>query len=278
MAQWFEIEELETDIFCIRESVHVQSFLINGTHSSLLIDTGMGFLDIREALRGLIKPNLMVANTHWHFDHIGGNHLFHEIYISHLEADLIRTPIPPSTLVPFYVDLCQSQKLPLPGAESGFDSKNYQIHGFDKKVHPIQEGHIFDLGNRKIQVIETPGHTRGSLSFLDQQTGSLFVGDLIYDGTLYAQFKDSDPIAYTNTIKRLIHGFPEITVLYAAHNAPCSKREKLFKVDSFLDALNTGKTTATISQEAWGPCLRHKFNGIEMLLPPPGSSGVDPLP
>ena len=42
---------------------------------------------------------------------------------------------------------------------------------------PVEDGARIDLGGRIVEVIYTPGHTHGSISILDRETGSLFVGD-----------------------------------------------------------------------------------------------------
>ncbi len=41
--EWFRIAEIAPGTFAIEERYHVQSYLVNGTDRSALIDTGMGF-------------------------------------------------------------------------------------------------------------------------------------------------------------------------------------------------------------------------------------------
>ncbi len=76
MSQWFQIEEVAQDVYVIEEPGHVQSYLINGRTHSALLDTGAGLSDIRNAIQILLRERVIVLNTHWHFDHIGGNTLF----------------------------------------------------------------------------------------------------------------------------------------------------------------------------------------------------------
>ena len=277
MAPWFDISEVGQDIFCIQESVHVQSFLVNGRHSSLLIDTGMGFLNIRRAIAPLLKPHLQVVNTHWHFDHIGGNNLFPRIGISPLEAPLIQKPIPASLLVPFYIELCREWESPLPEAESGFNAEEYAIDGFNGEIEPLEDGARIDLGGRHLTVIETPGHTHGSLSFYDSLTQGLFTGDFVYDGSLYAQFTDSDLVAYRDSIHRLSTDYKSISRLYTGHNRPCLEPEHIERIHDLFQAMDQGKTDIAPTQEVWGQCIRHEFQGVRILVPPEGSSGYRPV-
>ena len=42
---------------------------------------------------------------------------------------------------------------------------------------PLEDGQVIDLGNRRVTVIACPGHTAGSVTFLDEVTRTLFLGD-----------------------------------------------------------------------------------------------------
>jgi glyoxylase-like metal-dependent hydrolase (beta-lactamase superfamily II) len=79
MSDWFRITEVEEGIFAIEELGHVQSYLVNGATHSALLDIGMGFRNIRDAVGPLLRENVVVLNTHWHYDHVGGNVLFKEV-------------------------------------------------------------------------------------------------------------------------------------------------------------------------------------------------------
>jgi glyoxylase-like metal-dependent hydrolase (beta-lactamase superfamily II) len=49
--------------------------------------------------------------------------------------------------------------------------------GFGLPTEWITAGEVIDLGNRKLEAIATPGHTRGHLVFADHGAGLLFAGD-----------------------------------------------------------------------------------------------------
>ena len=76
-VKWFQIAEVDEGIYAVVEPEHVQSYLVKGSNRSALIDTGMGFCNIRSAVSTLTDTDITVLNTHWHYDHIGGNRLFH---------------------------------------------------------------------------------------------------------------------------------------------------------------------------------------------------------
>ena len=70
-SDWFKIKEVENDIFIVEEPGYVQSYLVNGTTHSALLDTGMGIQNISAAIKPLVRESVSVFNTHWHFDHTG---------------------------------------------------------------------------------------------------------------------------------------------------------------------------------------------------------------
>jgi glyoxylase-like metal-dependent hydrolase (beta-lactamase superfamily II) len=41
----------------------------------------------------------------------------------------------------------------------------------------VADGEVLDLGGRKLLVVHSPGHTRGSICIYDEITGTLFAGD-----------------------------------------------------------------------------------------------------
>ncbi|MDH4379618.1 MAG: MBL fold metallo-hydrolase [Vampirovibrionales bacterium] len=62
----------------------------------------------------------------------------------------------------------------------------------------VREGDVIQVGSIKVKVLETPGCTPGSVSYYVEEAGLLFVGDVIYKGSL-----GPTDIPYANT-ERLI--------------------------------------------------------------------------
>jgi glyoxylase-like metal-dependent hydrolase (beta-lactamase superfamily II) len=46
-------------------------------------------------------------------------------------------------------------------------------------LYPLEDEQIIDLGNRKVTVYACPGHTAGSITFLDEKSRILFLGDAV---------------------------------------------------------------------------------------------------
>ena len=93
MKNWFATRRLEPGIFLVSEPVHVNSFLIEGSSAAALIDTGLGIGNIRQVAEELASHDVFALNTHYHFDHSGGNHWFSARLIHEDGAPIIERPV-----------------------------------------------------------------------------------------------------------------------------------------------------------------------------------------
>lgn len=137
--------------------------LIEGTEC-IIIDAG-GDQDtiIRYLEDRKLTPKMILA-THGHFDHI-------------LAVDPLKTRFG----IPFLVN--DKDKKIIDGFTE-FVNKYFQI---DPGSPPepnlyINRDTTFKLGNKTISVVETPGHTHGSCSFIVEHI--MFSGDFIFKGTV----------------------------------------------------------------------------------------------
>ena len=89
---WFATRRLEPGVHLVSEPVHVNSFLVEGSATAALIDTGLGIGNIREAAESLVSRDVFAINTHYHFDHTGGNHWFARRLIHALGAEATMRP------------------------------------------------------------------------------------------------------------------------------------------------------------------------------------------
>ncbi len=46
-----------------------------------------------------------------------------------------------------------------------------------ERAKGLEEGEVIDLGGKRLRAIYSPGHTRNHIAYLEEETGTLFVGD-----------------------------------------------------------------------------------------------------
>ncbi len=199
MDDWFTIEKIDETTFAISEYKHYEeahSYLLLGEEKALLIDTGLGISNIKKVIDEITHLPIMVATTHVHWDHIGGHKSFNDIAVHALEKEwLLNFPIP------LEVVKNNLMKLPFEYPKS-FDIDKYDIYkGIPTLV--LNDNDIINIGNRKIRVIHTPGHSPGHICFYELEKKYLFTGDLVYEGKLDAYYPTTDPIAFKNSIDKI---------------------------------------------------------------------------
>ena len=231
------VQRIATDTYAIGEPQNELDnfeYLLVGKSRALLIDAGATTRDIHPALATLTSLPVTVIPSHLHYDHTNGLRNFTSIA-------LIDLPETRSRVSEGSVHLGRYQYL---GA-AGQHPPSFRVTEW---VRP--DGYI-DLGDRRVQVLWTPGHTTSSVSVHDPAAKMLFTGDLIYTTTLYAFLPGSSLSAYVNTADRLLATLPGDTVIYGAHccrndappAAPWLDMDDLRDVRQALGNIRTGSAS-----------------------------------
>lgn len=84
--------------------------------------------------------------------------------------------------------------------------------------HFIQAGDIIKIGRLNFHVLETPGHTPGSICLYHKRSNNLFVGDLLFagGGVGRVDFSYSDANEMEESLD-LINKLPSGTMIYPGH-------------------------------------------------------------
>jgi glyoxylase-like metal-dependent hydrolase (beta-lactamase superfamily II) len=160
-----QVQRIDDDTFVIRQSVRTNFeapflYLLFGKDRALLIDTGAGGLKIRPTIDRLVaawqakhggRPiRLVVAHSHGHGDHHAGDDEFRD----RPDTDLVGL-------------------------------KAEEVAAFFRIQHWPDDIARFDLGERILDIIPTPGHEPAHMMVYDARTQLLFSGDMLYPGRLY---------------------------------------------------------------------------------------------
>ena len=169
------VTELAENVYLLNEFDGTNCYLVVGSEKALLIDCGTGFCDIRGAAEKLTDLPITLAATHGHGDHIGGAGQFEEIYIH--RADCERLNKAQMSLLFRKAFLASNA----PVKSHGFKTSDVKPGKYKTKIIPMDDGHIFDLGGKSVRVKHTPGHSHGSVAFIDEQDKIIFSGDNVCD-------------------------------------------------------------------------------------------------
>jgi glyoxylase-like metal-dependent hydrolase (beta-lactamase superfamily II) len=203
LAGWFETTAFENGIVRIREPGvgpldACNIWLIVGSKASLLVDTGIGVAPLAPVVSALSDRRLICLLTHSHYDHIGGAHEFPERYIHAAEADVLANPTPQATLWRGWLT---------PQAFKSAPSPDFRFEAYGVKPAPpagvVAGGEEIDLGDRRIEIVHTPGHSPGLVSAFERTTGTLFTSDALYDGPMFFDLPRSDRQEGKRSIARL---------------------------------------------------------------------------
>lgn len=200
MDNWFTIEQIDQDTFAISEYNHWEEthcYLLCGEKRAVLIDTGLGVSNIKKAVDSLTKLPVMVVTTHVHWDHIGGHQYFKMIAVHEAEKEWLSTKFPIPLQVVKSNLMCKPCEFPL-----NFQIDRYQIfQGIPQML--LHDGDFIDLGNRKLVVTHTPGHSPGHCCFYEPDRKYLYSGDLIYSGCLDAFYPSTDPQKFWESVRKI---------------------------------------------------------------------------
>jgi glyoxylase-like metal-dependent hydrolase (beta-lactamase superfamily II) len=82
----------------------------------------------------------------------------------------------------------------------------------------VQEGDVVEVGDLKLRIIETPGHSPGGLSIYVAEEGVVFTGDTLFWGSVgRTDLKGSDYGALIDSLKTKLGKLPDETKVYPGH-------------------------------------------------------------
>lgn len=138
-----------------------------------------------------------IVNTHGHIDHIMGNDLLKQatgarVLIHELEAEMLVNP-----------------KLNL----SGFVGGSIKLAPADQL---LTEGDTVEIGKVSLEVVHTPGHTRGGICL--KGDSAVFTGDTLFAGSIgRSDFPGGSFEDLINSIKTKLLTLPDDLAVYPGH-------------------------------------------------------------
>lgn len=177
----FKVKKLYENTYAISDSGigqgTVYMYLLAGTKKALLIDSGYGLLDLRAAVRTVTDKEIICACTHGHLDHALGACQFENAYLHSNDFAVYEN----HTDRQFLREVGEKGIMKLPKGRLNNDSYLSLARRLAEMPHPalkaLEGVERFDLGGRTVSWRLVPGHTPGSIAFIDEQHQTVFDGD-----------------------------------------------------------------------------------------------------
>ena len=139
-----------------------------------------------------------VFNTHCHFDHMAAN------------ADVVAALGAPLALHP--------AELPLLQARGGASFFGVLVKESPLPDVELEEGQVLEVGTLRFQVLFTPGHSPGGVTFYLEEEGVAFDGDVLFAmGVGRTDLHGGDWDTLMRSIREVLFALPDETALYPGH-------------------------------------------------------------
>lgn len=168
------------------------------THKGVVIDPGG---NPRRILKGIEASELdvvYVLNTHCHFDHMGAN------------ANIVEATGAPLAVHP--------AEIPLLEARGGASVFGVAVEESPPPDVELEHGMVLEVGRLSVEVLHTPGHSPGGVTFYLPDEAAAFDGDVLFSmGIGRVDLHGGDMETLMNSIHQVLFALPDDTALFPGH-------------------------------------------------------------
>ncbi len=173
-------------------------FRRDGADRGLIVDPGDEPERILRAVDELGLGIDAILLTHTHFDHIGAV-----------------APVAKTTGAPVY---CPEIEVPVLANVMSFTPPPFGPFESYDADETVSGGERLELAGMEIDVIFTPGHSPGHVTYSVADEAALFSGDVLFQGSIgRTDLPGGDGPTLMESVRGLVEGFGEDTTVYPGH-------------------------------------------------------------
>jgi hydroxyacylglutathione hydrolase len=179
----------------VQENCHIARR--DGAREAIVIDPCDEAPRLIEAVRGLDVAAILL--THTHFDHVGA--------VAPLARATGAEVWCPEIEVPVLADIMRYVPWPGFGPYESYDAD-----------HTVSGGERLELAGLEIDVLFTPGHSPGHVTYVLPSEQAIFSGDVLFEGSIgRTDLPGGDHATLMRTLASLVDALPAETVVYPGH-------------------------------------------------------------
>ena len=184
-------------------------YLIEGSEKALLIDGLSGVGSLKAFVRELTDLPVELVLTHGHVDHAGAAFEYGVCRVHPADIEMLYENGDPARRYDFVTR----------GRPAGaFMPKTEDVvPRCAVRTLPVEDGDVFELGGVEIEAIGVPGHTTGTLVFLDRMHRAVYSGDACNPNTLLALPGSTTVETYKQSLLHFSSHIESFDVLYGGH-------------------------------------------------------------
>lgn len=178
----------------------------NEKGEAAIIDPGCYFSEEKEKLKlqvaSLGLTPTILLNTHCHLDHVFGNRYVGETWGLELHFH-------------------EAEQKVFEYAPKAGELWNMPFQNYEGPVHYVKENDIISIGDNRLKVLFTPGHSPGSVSYYCEEGGWVISGDLLFKGSVgRTDLPGADFATLEHSIQTRLYVLPDAIQVYSGHGAP----------------------------------------------------------
>ncbi len=134
---------------------------------------------------------------------------------------------------------------------------------------PVEDGTLFDLGGRLVEVIATPGHTPGSICLFDHKERLLLAGDTLSAKTVWLHIKDALPLeTYLESLQRIAARCGRIDGILMGHGTERIGAEVIQRYCTCCEKILSEEVAGVIVETMVGDGLLYVVDGNGIVYKP----------